>query len=217
MANNEKIMPWERKKNYEPEVTSTVTQEKKTATEEAEVEEETLSTPLEVKEIKESTNSIENSEEIFSDKKKLHFYEHMRQTVRRAVANKAGEKSSKIVEYLLTLPDFFILLTRLGLDKRVTKVQKLFVGSIIGYIIMPIDLIPDFIPIFGFVDDLVLVVYALNTMLNEIDPHIVKENWSGDGDVLQLLQKITQTAEEFLDKKILKKIKKWIEKMGKSS
>ncbi len=141
----------------------------------------------------------------------------MRQTVRRAVANKAGEKSSKIVEYLLTLPDFFILLTRLGLDKRVTKVQKLFVAGIIGYIIMPIDLIPDFIPIFGFVDDLVLVVYALNTMLNEIDPSIVKENWSGDGDVLELLQKITRTAEEFLDKKILKKIKNWIEKMGKSS
>jgi len=165
----------------------------------------------------ESNDDFGKAEEIFSDKKKLHFYEHMRQTVRRAVANKAGEKSSKIVEYLLTLPDFFILLTRLGLDKRVTKVQKLFVAGIIGYIIMPIDLIPDFIPIFGFVDDLVLVVYALNTMLNEIDSSIVKENWSGDGDVLELLQKITRTAEEFLDKKILKKIKRWIEKMGKGN
>jgi len=214
MANNERIMPWEKKE--EPEVTSTETQETETTREEEKAE-KTISEPLEVTETTESTQNIENAEEIITDKKKLHFYEHMRQTVRRAVANKAGEKSSKIVEYLLTLPDFFILLTRLGLDKRVTKVQKLFVGGIIGYIIMPIDLIPDFIPVFGFVDDLVLVVYALNTMLNEIDPHIVKENWSGDGDVLELLQKITRTAEEFLDKKILKKIKRWIEKMGKST
>lgn len=217
MANNVRTMPWERKKT-EPEVTSTVTQETETSDEAVEEPlEEPVEEIMEATEIKASAENLENSEEIFSDKKKLHFYEHMRQTVRRAVANKAGEKSSKIVEYLLTLPDFFILLTRLGLDKRVTKVQKLFVAGIIGYIIMPIDLIPDFIPIFGFVDDLVLVVYALNTMLNEIDPHIVKENWSGDGDVLELLQKITRTAEEFLDKKILKKIKRWIEKMGKNS
>lgn len=213
MAHNDRTMPWE-KKEKEPEVTSTETQET-VPIEKTETLKE--NEPVEEIETIEVTENIEDSEEIFTDKKKLQFYEHLRQTVRRAVTQKAGEKSSKIVEYLLTLPDFFILLTRLGLDKRVTKVQKLFVAGIIGYIIMPIDLIPDFIPIFGFVDDLVLVVYALNTMLNEIDPSIVKENWSGDGDVLELLQKITRTAEEFLDKKILKKIKKWIEKMGKSS
>ena len=226
MANNERLMPWE-KREEKPEVNNSVEEIKseevipeEEAKPETEIKIEDVDESAEVEEpaeAEESTEEFEKAEEIITDKKKLHFYEHMRQTVRRAVTNKAGEKSSKIVDYLLTLPDFFILLTRLGLDKRVTKVQKLFVGGIIGYLIMPIDLIPDFIPVFGFVDDLVLVVYALNTMLNEIDANIVKENWSGDGDVLELLKKITRTAEEFLDKKILKKIKKFIEKMGKAS
>jgi len=78
---------------------------------------------------------------------------------------------------------------------------------------MPVDLIPDFIPVIGLVDDLVLVVMALNMILNEIDPKILSDNWSGEGEVLEHLKKITAVAEQFLDKHLLQKIKNVLKRL----
>ncbi|HQQ68654.1 MAG TPA: DUF1232 domain-containing protein, partial [Candidatus Cloacimonadota bacterium] len=105
------------------------------------------------------------------------------------------------------------LVCRLAVDKRVPAKHKLKVAGIIAYLIMPIDIIPDFIPIIGYVDDLVLVVLGLNLILNDIDHKILRDNWSGEGDILQQLQKITALAEQFLDRNILQKIKHWLRKL----
>jgi uncharacterized membrane protein YkvA (DUF1232 family) len=78
---------------------------------------------------------------------------------------------------------------------------------------LPIDIIPDFIPYFGLVDDLVLVVYGLNLILNELDEQILLDNWSGQTDILQLLKNVSSTAENFLDKNILRKIRNWLGKI----
>ena len=86
-------------------------------------------------------------------------------------------------------------------------------GGVVAYVMMPVDLIPDFIPVLGFVDDLVLVVMGLNMVLNEIDPKILLDNWSGEGQVLDHLQKITALAERFLDKHLLQKIKNVLKRL----
>jgi len=86
-------------------------------------------------------------------------------------------------------------------------------GGVIAYVMMPIDLIPDFIPVLGFVDDLVLIVLGLNMILNELNPQIVLDNWSGEGEVLEHLKKITALAEQFLDKHLLNKIKNVLKKI----
>ena len=144
------------------------------------------------------------------DDEKLKFYEELRRKAKDWTANKGGKLCGKLVEYLFLLPDFFILVCRLAVDKRVPSKQKLMVGGVIAYLIMPLDIIPDFIPVIGHVDDLVLVVMGLNLILNEIDPKVLSDNWSGEGDVLEQMQKITATAERFLDKNILQRIKKWL-------
>ncbi|MDD3236087.1 MAG: DUF1232 domain-containing protein, partial [Candidatus Cloacimonetes bacterium] len=105
-----------------------------------------------------------------------------------------------------------ILVCRLALDNRFPGKQKLMAGGIIAYVIMPLDIITDFIPVIGHVDDLVLVVMGLNMILNEIDPKVLADNWSGEGEVLEQIQKITATAEKFLDKNILQRIKGWLSK-----
>ena len=66
----------------------------------------------------------------------------------------------------------------------------------------------------GFIN-LVLVVFGLNIILNDLDSQVLLDNWSGQQDVLELLQKVTAGAENFLDKNILKRIKKWVGKLDK--
>ena len=146
------------------------------------------------------------------DAEKLKFYEDLRQKAKGWTGKKGGALGGKLGEYLFLLPDFFILVARLALDKRVPKKQKLMAGGIVAYLIMPIDLIPDFIPIIGHVDDLVLVVLGLNMILNDIDPKVLSDNWSGEGEVLEQMKKVTAAAERFLDKNLLQKIKGWLKR-----
>ena len=143
---------------------------------------------------------------------RLQFYEKLREKAKSWTNEKIGKSGNKMAEYLFLLPDFFILLCRVALDKRVTLKRKLMLGGIIAYVMMPLDIIPDFIPILGSVDDLVLVVLGLNMLLNEIDPKILEDNWSGEGEVLHQMQKVTAAADSFLDKKILNRIRGWLGK-----
>ena len=149
---------------------------------------------------------------IFSDDdRKMQFYEKLRKKVTSYSKDKAG-KYGVLAEYLFLLPDFFILICRLAMDDRVPSRKKILAGAILAYLVMPIDFIPDFIPVIGHLDDLVLVVLGLNMVLNGIDKQILLDNWSGEGILLELLQTITAKAEQFMDKNILKKIKNWIER-----
>lgn len=145
------------------------------------------------------------------DERKMQFYEKLRKKV-RAYSTGKGKTYGMLAEYLFLLPDFFILVTRLAMDERVPTKKKIFSGAIIAYLMMPIDIIPDFIPIAGHLDDLVLVVLGLNMILNDIDKQVLIDNWSGEGNILELLQTITAKAETFLDKNVYEKIKKFLTK-----
>ena len=147
------------------------------------------------------------------DSTKLQFYEDLRKKVRSWTNTQLGPLGGKLGEYVFLLPDFFILVCRIAVDKRVSVKQKLLMGGVIAYVMMPIDLIPDFIPVLGFVDDLVLIVLGLNMILNELNPQIVLDNCSGEGEVLEHLNKITALAEQFLDKHLLNKIKNVLKKI----
>ncbi len=156
----------------------------------------------------------ENNKESIIDEnssKWVKFYNKLRRKLKKSLL-KQKIIPKQLSEYLLLLPDFFMLLCRLFADKRVKKSQKLFIGAVIAYIIMPLDFIPDFIPVIGYLDDLILVVYALNMILNEVDENILLENWAGSNSVLYNLQSISNLAEKFIDNKVLSKIKKWISK-----
>lgn len=145
------------------------------------------------------------------DDRKMKFYENLRRKVRKYSQEKGG-KAGVLSEYLFMLPDFFILLARLAIDDRVPTKKKIFAGAVLAYIIMPIDIIPDFIPVIGHLDDLVLSVFGLNMVLNEIDKQVLLDNWSGQGNLLEHLQTITAKAERFLDRRVLRRIKNWINK-----
>lgn len=159
----------------------------------------------------EDTEKIKEKIIFTDDERKMQFYEELRKKVRKYSQGK-GTKAGTLSEYLFLLPDFFILVCRLAIDERVPTKKKVIAGAIMAYLVMPIDIIPDFIPVIGHLDDLVLVVIGLNMILNEVDKQVLLDNWSGEGNLLELLQTITAKAEKFMDKNIMTRIKNWISK-----
>lgn len=168
---------------------------------------------LETREIPAEEQDMMNDRIFDEDPVKLKFYEDLRVKAKKWTNEKTGKVGGKLGEYLFMLPDFFILVSRLAVDKRVSAKHKLFVGGIIAYLILPLDIIPDFIPVIGYVDDLVLVVLGLNLILNEIDEKILRDNWSGEGDVLAHMQKISASADRFLDRNLIARIRRWLKKL----
>jgi uncharacterized membrane protein YkvA (DUF1232 family) len=107
----------------------------------------------------------------------------------RVVQQRPGEPSG-LGDLGLLLPDFTVLLLRLLRDQRVPLLPKTLAVAGIVYAISPVDLVPAFLfgPI-GLVDDLVIVVAALSSILNHVHPDVVRSHWSGQGDALDAIQR----------------------------
>jgi uncharacterized membrane protein YkvA (DUF1232 family) len=156
-------------------------------------------------------DKLDKAEEIISElaedsEKGNDIYENLRKKVASFKQERFQGKYGELIDYLLLLPDFVALLVRLARDSRIGKSQKIMIGGIILYVISPIDIIPDFIPVIGLIDDLLLVVYGLNSILNEIDPEIVREHWSGKDDLLLTLQNTMAIAERFLSVNVINRV-----------
>lgn len=84
-----------------------------------------------------------------------------------------------VIHYIRQLPNFLRLLYGLITDPRVALVDKLFVFGAIAYIITPVDLIPDFIPFIGEVDDVYLLVLALQRLISNAGRTVLLDHWTG--------------------------------------
>src|SRR5256885_2346266 len=82
--------------------------------------------------------------------------------------------------YIRQLPNYVRLLGGLITDSRVGMLDKLLVFGAIAYIVTPIDLIPDFIPFFGEVDDLYILILALQRLIANSGRLVLRDHWSGD-------------------------------------
>jgi len=78
------------------------------------------------------------------------------------------------------IPAYLRLLWGLMTDERVSTVDKVLVGAAIGYVIMPFDLIPDFIPLIGQVDDIYVIMLALDRLISRAGSEVLADHWDGD-------------------------------------
>jgi uncharacterized membrane protein YkvA (DUF1232 family) len=106
----------------------------------------------------------------------------------------ASVDRTRLKEYALFGPRLVKLVFRLMRDKRVPARPKAILVMLGAYLASPIDLIPDFIPGIGHVDDLVLAAFALDLILNRVPDQVVREHWDGDEDVLQVVREILDIA-----------------------
>jgi uncharacterized membrane protein YkvA (DUF1232 family) len=92
----------------------------------------------------------------------------------------------KAKEIARLVPDCAVLLTRLLRDGRVPRRQKLLVGATVPYLALPFDLIPDFIPVLGQLDDALLVAFVLRRVVKR-NPAVVRELWPGSEEGLKVV------------------------------
>ena len=98
------------------------------------------------------------------------------------------------VDAALMLPNLIKLLSRLLKDPRVPRRSKILLGASFAYVLSPIDLLPEFIPVAGVLDDILLVAFALNHLIERAGEEIVVEHWDGPQDILGMVRSVLSTV-----------------------
>lgn len=121
---------------------------------------------------------------------------------------RTGAKKT-VMNYVAELPRFLRLLWGLVTDMRVAMVDKLLVAGAIAYIVAPIDWIPDFVPFLGEVDDVYLLVLALQRLMQNAGPAVLLSHWTGDPSDLRAfnLRKALMAAAFFLPRRVRRRLR----------
>jgi len=96
----------------------------------------------------------------------------------------AGRRSDAVA-LARFIPDCLVLIKRLIGDPRVPRSRKLVLGALVAYLAMPIDLVPDFLPVVGQLDELIIAALAIRVALRGGGPDLLREHWPGPEQSLQ--------------------------------
>jgi uncharacterized membrane protein YkvA (DUF1232 family) len=88
------------------------------------------------------------------------------------------------------VPDCIVLFRRLLSDPRVSRGRKFLLLGLVAYLAMPLDLVPDFIPIAGQLDDAIIVALVLRTVLRAAGTDLIREHWPGPQESLNTVLRL---------------------------
>jgi uncharacterized membrane protein YkvA (DUF1232 family) len=88
------------------------------------------------------------------------------------------------------LPDCLVLFRRLARDRRVPRSRKLMLLAVAAYLAFPFDLIPDFIPVLGQLDDALVLALALRSLARAAGPDLLAEHWPGPDPSLRTVLRL---------------------------
>jgi uncharacterized membrane protein YkvA (DUF1232 family) len=91
----------------------------------------------------------------------------------------AAGRREDVRAFARLVPDCAVLFKRLIGDPRVARRHKAALMALIAYLALPFDLVPDFIPVAGQLDDAVLVALVLRVVLRGSGEALVREHWPG--------------------------------------
>lgn len=95
---------------------------------------------------------------------------------------------------LRLLPDLLRLVRRLAADRTLPAGIRIRLGLLLAYLAMPIDLIPDVIPVLGYADDVIVVLAVLRSVIRHAGRDAVRRHWPGTDDGFAALIRITGLA-----------------------
>jgi uncharacterized membrane protein YkvA (DUF1232 family) len=111
----------------------------------------------------------------------------------------ARPKDISVTDALRLLPDIVVLLRRLAADPQLPRGVRVRLLLMLLYLILPIDLVPDFIPVLGYADDAIVVVLVMRSVCRQISIDELRNAWPGTEDgfvaLLRLVRLPTSPAD----------------------
>jgi uncharacterized membrane protein YkvA (DUF1232 family) len=104
----------------------------------------------------------------------------------------ARPRGSLFPEALRILPDTIRLLRRLAADRSMPRGVRMRLWLVFAYLAVPIDLVPDFLPVIGYADDAVIVAAGLRSVVRRAGPEAVRDHWPGSPDGLAALWRLAR-------------------------
>lgn|ERR671924_1323284 len=89
------------------------------------------------------------------------------------------------------VPDCLVLVRRLLADARVPRPRKLVLAGLLAYLAFPLDLVPDFVPVAGQLDDVLVVGLVLGWFVRGVGDSLVRELWPGPESSLRVVLRST--------------------------
>jgi uncharacterized membrane protein YkvA (DUF1232 family) len=103
----------------------------------------------------------------------------------------ARPRGNLLGEALRLLPDLLRLLPRLAGDRSVGRAARLRLWLLLAYLAVPIDLVPDFVPVLGYADDAIIVSLVLRWVVRRAGAPVVRRHWPGTDHGLATLGRLT--------------------------
>ena len=104
----------------------------------------------------------------------------------------ARPKGALLTEAVRLLPDLLRLLRRLATDRAMPRGVRVRLVLLLAYLAMPIDVIPDFIPVLGYADDAIIVSAVLRSVVRRAGLEAVRAHWPGTDDGFAALTRLTR-------------------------
>jgi uncharacterized membrane protein YkvA (DUF1232 family) len=98
----------------------------------------------------------------------------------------------RLTALLRLLPDLLRLLARLARDGSMPRGVRVRLWLLLGYLALPVDLVPDFIPVIGYADDAVVVALALRSVVRRAGPEALERSWPGTPDGLAAVLRLAR-------------------------
>jgi uncharacterized membrane protein YkvA (DUF1232 family) len=111
-----------------------------------------------------------------------------------------------VLGLLRSLPALAAMFARLVGDPALPRGVKIALAAAVVYLASPIDLIPDFIPFLGYVDDLLLAAIVLDGVLNFVDRDLLLRYWPGTVGSLDALARTARTLAAWVPRRVKKRI-----------
>jgi len=109
---------------------------------------------------------------------------------------RAAPDQARLRDALRLLPDLIRLLRRLAADRSLPRGVRIRLALLLAYLAMPIDLVPDFIPVLGYADDAIIVALVLRSTNRSAGPDALAKHWPGTPEGLAALNRLCRLNEK---------------------
>ncbi len=145
----------------------------------------------------------------------LSFYDRLRARVVRTIERRGGKLGHRAASALLLVPDVFMLMLRLTIDKEVPKATRAVLASTLAYFVLPLDLMPEgIIGPTGYLDDLLLALSVLTQAFGkDLEPY-AERYWNGSQKLRVVMGDVLAAGDTLLGNNLYGRLKTLMAKRG---